>query len=631
MSDGPKPNVFVRALQTITPRAIRKRFALKFALVLLIMAASTVVVGYVGTGAIADQTQEDVKSEYRGVASQEADIIEQWVQRNELLTRLTSRSDDLGVDDQTALSAALNGELSNINQEDIEVLSIVEAQQGVPVVTASTDPSFEGTRGLRDTDRAWMAEEFSRGTSMTVGDVYIGETYSVDDKRYMAFVSPVSVAESRYLIIEVSISDVKDSLQGEERAAGGFTQVINTADDTVIIDEQGPETNASYSTDSAALEPVRLAEDNRENGSAGVIAKMEANPGIIDETYTVGYAPVQGTNWVVLTHAPRSSVFGFVQDLQTYGIGATIGVALLITIVGALLGYTTSSSIDRLTRKTEQMREGDLDVTVETTRIDTIGRLYNGFAEMRDSLKEQIEEAERARKEAEVSRAEAMEMSNYLQDKAEEYSRIMDECAAGDLTQRMDQDGENEAMDRIASEFNDMIEELEKTTGQLKSYVDEVEEAGSEVEQSANTVREASEQVADSIQKIAVDAEDQKERLQSISETIDEIASELEAFAEDHDVAIDDQLQQIHEMANEISEVADLSEETQSETDNVSAAAEEQAAELNEVSERANDLQRYAQPLRDILGRFDTEAEHEFVFSVGPTGSGTPSNEEEDD
>jgi hypothetical protein len=56
------------------------------------------------------------------------------------------------------------------------------------------------------------------------------------------------------------------------------------------------------------------------------------------------------------------------------------------------------------------------------------------------------------------------------------------------------------------------------------------------------------------------------------------------------------------------------------EAENVAGAAEEQAAELNEVSERANDLQRYAAPLRDILGRFETEAEHEFVFSVGPTG-----------
>jgi methyl-accepting chemotaxis protein len=263
------------------------------------------------------------------------------------------------------------------------------------------------------------------------------------------------------------------------------------------------------------------------------------------------------------------------------------------------------------------MREGDLDVTLATPRVDNIGRLYDGFAAMRDSLKDQINEAEKARKEAEVSRAEAMALSDHLQSQAEEYSQVMQEVAAGDLTQRMTEDGENESMDRIAAEFNEMIEELEKTTGQLKSHVDEVEEAGSEVEQSATTVREASEEVADSIQKVAVDADDQKQRLQAVSETMDGIATELAASS---DGAVDAQLDRLDAVANEISELSHYSKETQSETDNVSAAAEEQAAELDQVSERANDLQRYAQPLRGILDRFETEAEHEFVFSVGPTG-----------
>lgn len=631
MSDDRQPNILVRLLQRVTPRAIRKRFALKFALVLLIMAASIVAVGYIGTDEIAAQTSEDVKSEYEGVARQEADIIEQWVQRNRLSTRLISQTGDLGSQNAETLRATLTGERADINQEDVKEMSIVDSDGGIPVVKASTDRSFSGSRGLEDTERQWLANNFNEISSMAVPDVYIQDTYQVEGERFMGFVSPVSAAGDRYLVIEVSVFDVKDSLQGSDRAEGGFTEVVNTNENTIIIDELNPESDKTYATEgSDAYRPIENAQDNRENGSAGVIAKMGSNPGIIDETYTVGYAPVENTPWVVLTHAPRSSVFGFVQDLQTYGLGATIGAALLITVVGALLGYTTSSSIDRLTRKTEKMREGDLDVAVSTSRIDTIGSLYTGFAEMRDSLKEQIEEAERARKEAEVSRAEAMEMSNYLQDKAEEYSAIMDDCAAGDLTQRMDQDGENEAMDRIAAEFNEMIEELEKTTGQLKSYVDEVEEAGAEVEQSATTVREASEQVADSIQKIAVDAEDQKERLQTISETIDDIAAELESFSTEHDVPIDEQLAQIQEVANEINQVADLSEETQAETDNVSAAAEEQAAELNEVSEQANDLQRYAQPLRDILGRFDTEAEHEFVFSVGPTGGGASPNRDDD-
>jgi methyl-accepting chemotaxis protein len=274
------------------------------------------------------------------------------------------------------------------------------------------------------------------------------------------------------------------------------------------------------------------------------------------------------------------------------------------------------------------MEEGNLEVDIDSERIDAIGRLYDGFAEMRDALREQIQEAEQARKEAEVSRAEAMEMNNYLQEKAEEYSETMQACSRGDLTRRMEPEGENDAMDQIAEDFNDMIGELEMTTGQLKTFAVEVEEGGRGVQQSAETVRDASEQVADSVQKISDDAYDQKERLQTISEEMDAIATQLEDFAEENpDVDFGDSLETIRQIAEMVGEAVELGEETMAESENVAGAAEEQAAELNEVSSRAEELVRYAQYLGDGLSNFETEEEHEFVFQTG-AGSTGPAGDE---
>lgn len=341
-----------------------------------------------------------------------------------------------------------------------------------------------------------------------------------------------------------------------------------------------------------------------------------------------GYSQIPGyDNLYVVTEVPQNSAFELRGNVvQNFGLTLLFAFVIIlgVTIIG---GRSALQDLNLLADRAEEMGEGNLDVDLETSRKDEIGILYGAFDEMRTDLKARIQEVEDARdeaksaqKQAEVARAEAEEMATYLQDKAEEYSGIMQQVGMGDLTQRMTPDGEEESMDRIAEEFNDMIEELEKTTGQLKSYVDEVEEAGAEVEQSAETVRDASEQVADSIQKISDDAYDQKERLQRISETMDDITDDLETLAAEDGVDIEAPLESIRQIANDVSDIADLSEGTMAESEHVAGAAEEQAAELNEVSERANDLQRYAQPLRDILGRFETEAEHEFVFSVGPTG-----------
>jgi methyl-accepting chemotaxis protein len=641
-----EPNPIVRGLQTITPGIIRRSFAIKFGLVLLIMALSIGAIGLAATQVLVDQTEANAEAEFQGVASQQADVIEQWLESNAQQVRLLSANPVWASDEASELEITLENEQQGLAGE-VHEMHIVDVEVG-PIVESST--SIDSGTTFASGDRQWVRGEFSAIQELGLDDIYVSDTYEQDDERVVAFVSPTAGVDERFLMVEVSVFEIQQSLRGALEQDVGFSQVVNTGTyqgdsettNNVMIDARGEAGKLleTYATSDGALEPLRLANELRdETDAAGVIARMDANDAVLDEEYTAGYAPIEvqqedsqasitTKDWVVVTHGPRSDVFGLVDALSQWGLIVTGAAVLLIGITGSILGYSTSTSIDRLTRKTDEMREGNLDVNLYTSRVDNIGRLYDGFADMRDALQQQIEEAEEsrqeaesARKEAEVARAEAEELANYLQEKTEEYSEIMQQVSAGDLTQRMTQDGEEESMDRIAAEFNEMIGELEKTTGQLKGYVDEVEEAGSEVEQSAGTVRKASEQVADSVQRISDDAYDQKERLREISATIDQITQDIEAIAEEHEgTDTEDSLAEIETIATEIHEIVDLSQETMAEAENVAGAAEEQAAELNEVSERANDLQRYAAPLRDILGRFETEAEHEFVFSVGPTG-----------
>jgi len=638
-SSGEDPGPVVGLLQTITPGVIRRSFAIKFGLVLVVMGLSIGVIGLAATQVLADQTKENAEAEFQGVASQQADIIDQWLGSNSQQVRLLSANQVWTSDEPGELEIELEQQNRGL-AADVRELHVIDNQlfRG-PVVAASTD--LETDTALNETQREWFQSEIVEIQQLGIDEVYVSDTYSAGDEQVVSFASPTAGVEDRYLLIEVSASGVQESLRGAEPDRDiGFTQVVNTGGyqgdesrtDVVMIDGRGVNGKLleTYATSESTTRPLRLANVLRgSDEDAGVIARMDPDEEVENEEYTVGYSPItEKDDWVLVTHGPRSEVFGLVDALSSWGLIVTGVAVLLIGITGSLLGYSTSSTIDRLTEKTEEIRQGNLDVDLSTSRVDNIGRLYAGFDDMRDSLKQQIEEAEQsrqeaesARKEAEVTRAEAEDLATYLQEKAEEYSTIMGEVGAGDLTQRMTVDGEEESMDRIAEEFNEMIGELEKTTGQLVSYVDEVEQAGAEVEDSAGTVREASEQVADSIQKISDDAYSQKERLQHISETVGAVVADLEGLDDQHgEVDLGEPLSRIEELAGDVDEMVALSEETMAEAQSVAGAAEEQAAELNEVSERANDLQRYAKPLRDILGRFETEAEHEFVFSVGPTG-----------
>ena len=617
MSDAESPSE--GTVQKITPGFIRRSFALKFGLVLLVMGLSVGVIGIVATDEVHSQTQDNVEENFQNTALQQSDIVEQWVSQNRLSTKLISNQDRWGSDSED-LELALENELSRLPADAKNIHLVQRAPSGTTVV-ASTNlrPGSSATSA----NLVWTDEaEISDASQVTISNVYIDNQ---NREPTIGFVSPVAVSQNRLLVVEYRTDEIAESISPAEHHSPRFTQVVHS-DGTVVVDQ-------AYVSDEHGREDMTLStypvmgtvEDaNALRGteeSASVDTSMPASSELnVDEEYTVGYAPVEGTDWVVLTHAPSSAVFGFVQDIRLYGLIATAGLVVLIGGVGATLGWSTSSAIDNLTRKTEEMREGNLDVELDTTRIDNIGRLYDGFADMRDALKQQIDEAERARKEAEVSRAEAMEMSNYLQEKAQEFSVAMEQTAGGDMTTRMEQDGENEAMDTIAEEFNAMIEELEKTTGQLKSFSEEVADSSDVVLQSAESVRDASEQVAESVQKISDDAYEQKDQLQRISEDLDGLVETLEELEREHpEFELGDSLDQFRDVATQLQGAADTSEEMMAESETVAGAAEEQAAELNEVSSRAEQLKRYARPLGDILERFETEAEHEFVFSGGPS------------
>ncbi|QSG06981.1 HAMP domain-containing protein [Halapricum desulfuricans] len=621
-------------VRTVVPDVIRQSYAVKFGIVILVIGLAIGAVGLGGTSLMAEQVEQSVNSDFESTATSDALTLDNWLESNAAEMRTLERN----LPDSGASDSAIN-EYLQTHQNDVSDRSVMTLAHVVDTETNTIEYSSRSAMRGETFDAetvGWAGEP-----DFEIGDVGVSPLYvAEDDYHAIAFVTDLE--GSQRLVTVYDIEDVGDEiLSGGTNAeySSSETVVVNSNGTIVMADARlGEAVGESYPSESPALERVRQLEARTVSESTTVASQYVHDSALAPEAeHLVGFAPSGprnapnfGSDWAVLVHAPSDEAYGFAGTLETYGLYATLLGILFAGVIGAVVGRNTAASINRLTDRVEEMEDGNLEADFSTGRIDEIGRLYEGFDEMQQQLKERIEEAERARKEAEVSRAEAMEMSNYLQEKADEYAQIMQQCAAGDLTRRMEPDGENEAMDRIAGEFNEMIDELEKTTGQLKSFADEVETAGEVVQTSSESVRDASEQVADSIQQISDDAHGQKERLQEISSTMDDIARDLETFAADNEVDFGESLDRIEEVATALNDVVELSEQTMAESENVAGAAEEQAAELNEVSQRAEDLSRYARPLKEVLDRFETESEHEFYFPTGP-GSGEAARPDEGD
>lgn len=612
MADQPDPaSGRLSALaRTIVPNFVRRRYTLKFASILVVMALVVGGIGLTATGVVTSEVEGNIEKEQRDLATQKASVVEKWIERNAVSVKLASKNDALAETGGRS-KYDIRGELATTgaNLYGVNAVLLVSGSSEYMEVVAS--PQLPFGIDVSETSRAWLREvDVAR---MGVAEVHISDVYTVDGRPVIAFVSPVQGTENRYLVVEYDVGPLARSLQQAD-SGPGFTQVVDQ-NGRIQVATREAEINRQYG-DKAALRPVELAQRLRGDPtqSAGVIAKAGPNPTVMDEPYTVGYAPVQVENaaldWVVLVHEPTRSVFGFPDAISRWGQLATLFGIFLIAGLGGAIGYSTTRDVRELRQLADEMRAGNLDVDIASTRIDSIGKLYTGFDDMRAELKRQIEEANSARREAERSRAEAIRMSEYLQEKAEEYSVTMEQCAAGDLTQRLDADGENEAMDRIARDFNAMISELETTTAQLKEFAAEVEVTGRELESSAESVRVSSEHITETVHTVSEDALDQKDRLDSLSEEIETLVTRFEATADAHDdLDIDQPLDQLSDIASQISTVAEVSERTFAETEIVAGAAETQATELSEVSDRSVDLTEYAEPLREVLEGFETDAD----------------------
>ncbi|WP_257300959.1 methyl-accepting chemotaxis protein [Haloarchaeobius sp. FL176] len=538
-------------MRMLVPNAIRKRYALKFAIALVLLGVVVGAVGLAATAQVEQEVKQGTNEEYTILANQEANELAKWNERNQQLTRIMSTSETVESGNVSRIASMLSQRSTLEDVEAIEYISLddrtIEAStrgfegQSVDSLGMSSTSALDGIEG---TENPRLVDVYKNGQLQAV-------TYAA------------ATGDGHAILLTMSADAYSLNLRGTVGDSGAT--VVMDSDRNILFDDQFASLFFGRTYDANRAEEIAAVAGGSSNDSA---AFTTSSPGsVLDSSsygirsaYVVGYAPVEGTDWVVAVHKPQNEAYGVVSDISEYGLYVTGGIVLLIGLVGAVLGRNTSASIDRLRGKAAQMEEGDLNVDFETGRIDNIGQLYAGFASMRDALREQIQNANEAREAAELAQAEAEEMNQHLEQKADQYARVMQSCGDGDFTARMNAESESDAMSDIASEFNEMIGEIETTVERLKHFASEVATASEQVTASSEEVRSASEQVTESIQEISDGAEQQNQSLQNVSGEMESLSTTTE------------------EIAASSNEVADIAERT-AETGRTGRDAAEEAIE----------------------------------------------------
>lgn len=498
-------------------RWIRRSYLRKLLSLLLVVG---VLVGAVGgviyvqtTGAIADNTE----SELTKSAEIQASTIAEWSERNrDHVARLASR-DAVRSGDDAAVAEALSAEASQL-PDSATGIHLVAPDTGEVVASSTGEAAGASYDGVR-----WLELD---GRLPAPGTTTITTTYTdpITGSDAIAFVAAVPESDE-LVVLPVDLAARSEALTSPVDAEGAFTVAVND-DGFVVFSQDTDQINRQNMGEAGEMAVSSMAV---QRGLDGEVGYMEMDMG--GEGMAMGFAPVEGTDWVLMTHVPSSTAFALQGFVQLTVLALTAVSILGLGIVGVFVGRNTTRSIRGLVATADEFEDGRLDAELSTGRIDEIGRLYAAFDDMRDSLRASLTDAREAEREATAAKERAEEFSRHVERTAARYEDEIEAAAAGDLTRRVDTESESEAMADIGVALNDMLSDLEATVADVQSFADAVETATTDASAGTDEVEAASRRVSDSIQEIAVEADEQRDNLRTVSTEMTQLSATIEEAA----------------------------------------------------------------------------------------------------
>ncbi|MFD1585965.1 methyl-accepting chemotaxis protein [Halorientalis brevis] len=535
-------------LNSYVPDRIKSSYSMKMVATLAILVLVTLVSTVFFYANVSGELQASANADFTEHAADDANVTALWAESNSALAAGVATSSAV----QSGETAAITDRLETAAGPDrVHAVHVVDRESGA--VQASSQSSAVG--------QELVVNAPTDATATLVGQPQQAVGAS---ERIVPFVA--SVDDDRLVVVAASMASLRTHL------ADSTYRSALVADGEVVV-----ASTAGRASDANATGLVT-------NGS-GVATGMVGGT-----KHAATATTVPDSGWQVVSYAPTQAIYSE-RNTATAGLVALLYViAMNIGVFGITIGGNLALALRQLAERATEIGKGNLDTELETDRTDEVGMLYAEFAAMRDSLKESLAEAdearadaERAREEAEQRQLETQRFNEQLEAEAERYSETMAACADGDLTRRLDPETDSGAMQSIATSFNEMIADLERTVADVQEFADAVATSSDDVEDSADDVKQASEQVSKSIQQISSGAQSQTEDLQATADEVNDLSATIEEVASTTD-----------EVAGQSDRVAELGAEGRE-------TAQETIEEMRSIERQTSDVVDSIEQLTDEI------------------------------
>ena len=398
--------------------------------------------------------------------------------------------------------------------DDIHIITMA----GNNCITTKTSDKIDGFYRDMVTEIQEMSSDASNNKKWISHHDLIDETFGIDSKDYfMAYAMPSS-QQMGYIVIDISSSAIQELLSSMDLGSGSIIGFI-TDDGKEIVCTRDEEDNVTF--EETVFAGQEFYTESCESDE--LFGNREVKYNGKDYLYIYSRSELTGVTFCSLI--PASVVTGQAEKIKNITIAFVIIAGIISLLIGTIIAQGILRNMRRISKRLNQVAEGDLTVQVDARGRDEFQSLAKTATNMVHNNKKLVMRLSGTAAQLEVSSDDVHNVSSSINNYSSDITKAIDEISIG-MTKQAEHAEEcviktNELSEKMKA-ISDMVEKAEQLSDKTENMIRKGTEIVEVLSTRAKETSDITNKVGESISLLKKESE----TINGFAQTINQISKQ---------------------------------------------------------------------------------------------------------
>lgn len=398
--------------------------------------------------------------------------------------------------------------------DDIHIITMA----GNNCITTKTSDKIDGFYRDMVTEIQEMSSDASNNKKWISHHDLIDETFGIDSKDYfMAYAMPSS-QQMGYIVIDISSSAIQELLSSMDLGSGSIIGFI-TDDGKEIVCTRDEEDNVTF--EETVFAGQEFYTESCESDE--LFGNREVKYNGKDYLYIYSRSELTGVTFCSLI--PASVVTGQAEKIKNITIAFVIIAGIISLLIGTIIAQGILRNMRRISKRLNQVAEGDLTVQVDARGRDEFQSLAKTATNMVHNNKKLVMRLSGTAAQLEASSDDVHNVSSSINNYSSDITKAIDEISIG-MTKQAEHAEEcviktNELSEKMKA-ISDMVEKAEQLSDKTENMIRKGTEIVEVLSTRAKETSDITNKVGESISLLKKESE----TINGFAQTINQISKQ---------------------------------------------------------------------------------------------------------